>query len=283
MANIHTFGSTKDKEEDKDKNPDNEYYAGGRSSGVAVQGRDGGRATGGSGGGGGGGLGLGSLMGRLAESVGAQRQEPEEDTNGAKPIKITMTLWANGIFSLDDGESEIVPRNPQSDPASKEFLETVFRGQIPMELHTKYNGQPIDLVPDDKHTEEFQVKKRPMKMFSGGGRRLGDVTPNVTGVVPVSTAIAPQIDTTPPPKVEVDPNLPITRIQIRLADGTRLVSQFNPTQPVSVIRNFVGASRPDQNREYSFMTTFPNKVIDDETQTIEAAGLKNSVLVQKMK
>lgn len=42
------------------------------------------------------------------------------------------------------------------------------------------------------------------------------------------------------------------------------------------------SSRPENlTRPYVIATTFPNRVLDDDTQTIEAAGLKSSVVVQR--
>ena len=41
-------------------------------------------------------------------------------------------------------------------------------------------------------------------------------------------------------------------------------------------------SRPENHaRPYVIMTTFPNKTLEDNGQTIEAAGLVNSVVVQR--
>ena len=41
-------------------------------------------------------------------------------------------------------------------------------------------------------------------------------------------------------------------------------------------------SRPENHaRPYVIMTTFPNKMLEDETQSIQAAGLANSVVVQR--
>jgi UBX domain-containing protein 1 len=37
----------------------------------------------------------------------------------------------------------------------------------------------------------------------------------------------------------------------------------------------------NRTREYTIGTTFPNKTLDDYAQTIEAAGLKNAVIVQR--
>jgi UBX domain-containing protein 1 len=42
------------------------------------------------------------------------------------------------------------------------------------------------------------------------------------------------------------------------------------------------SSRPaSEQRPYTIGTTFPNKTLDDDAVTIEAGGLKNSVIVQR--
>ena len=42
------------------------------------------------------------------------------------------------------------------------------------------------------------------------------------------------------------------------------------------------SSRPENNtRPYTIGTTFPNRTLDDDSLTIEAAGLLNSVIVQR--
>ena len=41
-------------------------------------------------------------------------------------------------------------------------------------------------------------------------------------------------------------------------------------------------SRPENNaRAYAIMTTFPNRELQDDKLTIEAAGLANAVVVQR--
>jgi len=75
---------------------------------------------------------------------------------------------------------------------------------------------------------------------------------------------------------------PTTSVQIRLADGTRLVSRMNLTHTVGDIRGFINASRPGQSSvPYTIGTTFPNRVLDNDSLTIEAAKLQNSVIVQR--
>lgn len=73
---------------------------------------------------------------------------------------------------------------------------------------------------------------------------------------------------------------------------------MNLTHTVGDIRRFINAyvflfinfrflilfirSRPGtSSRSYSIQTPLPVKILDDESQTIEAAGLKNSVVVQR--
>lgn len=80
----------------------------------------------------------------------------------------------------------------------------------------------------------------------------------------------------------VDPALPVTSIQIRLADGTRLVARFNLHHTVNHIRAFIDASRPGGSTDYQLqMMGFPPKVLTDVYQTLEDAGLANSVIIQK--
>lgn len=81
----------------------------------------------------------------------------------------------------------------------------------------------------------------------------------------------------------VDQASPSTSIQLRLADGTRMVSRFNYYHTIRDIRGFIDASRPGAPRTYQLQTVgFPPKQLTDLEQTIEQAGLANSVVIQKL-
>lgn len=80
----------------------------------------------------------------------------------------------------------------------------------------------------------------------------------------------------------VDDSLPSTSIQLRLADGTRMVSRFNYSHTIRDIRAFIDASRPGGDRNYQLQTMgFPPKQLNDLDETIEQAGIANSVVIQK--
>lgn len=118
--------------------------------------------------------------------------------------------------------------------------------------------------------------------FQGVGRTLGSSSTPVaseptTASTPLNTATNPSRD------LVVDETLPSTSIQLRLADGTRMVSQFNYCHTISDIGSFIDASRPEGPRNYQLQIMgFPPKLLNDPTQTIEQAGLANSVVIQKL-
>ncbi len=159
----------------------------------------------------------------------------------------------------------------------------------------------------------------------------------------------------PPPSLSVPPALtwegadesqPTTSIQLRLADGSRMVAKFNLSHTVGDIRRwgrrvpvpapvwaascssvmspkvhlglhslpqdpwptlrfcrvrccptrarfsigekqlvelhrFIHASRPEMHQAYRLVTAFPAQQLDDDSATIQAAGLANSVIIQK--
>lgn len=126
----------------------------------------------------------------------------------------------------------------------------------------------------------FQEPEKPRVPFQGVGRTLGSSSTSATPEPAVTSTTLNTAQT--PSALVVDQSLPTTSIQIRLADGTRLISNFNYHHTIRDIRAFIDASRPEGARNYKLqMMSFPPKLLTDETQSIEAAGLANSVVIQK--
>ncbi|XP_029447198.1 UBX domain-containing protein 2B isoform X6 [Rhinatrema bivittatum] len=85
-------------------------------------------------------------------------------------------------------------------------------------------------------------------------------------------------------EVVVDELVPTTKIQIRLADGSRLIQRFNLTHRIMDVRHFIIDSRPEfATEDFALVTTFPNIELSDENQTIQEADLLNTVLLQRLK
>jgi UBX domain-containing protein 1 len=54
------------------------------------------------------------------------------------------------------------------------------------------------------------------------------------------------------------------------------------SQTVGDIRRFIAISRPDMSNSYRLLTTFPQKQLEDDSATIQATGLANAVVTQKL-
>ena len=108
-----------------------------------------------------------------------------------------------------------------------------------------------------KRITEDYVPPKGLKAFAGSGHRLGAVVPDfnmeTSSTMPGTFPVAPATLTRPTvqsstidrdhtsTRFEVDQSLPTTSVQIRLADGTRMVCRMNLTHTVLDIRNFINA------------------------------------------
>lgn len=202
------------------------------------------------------------------ETISSAPSHPETVTH-------TITFWTNG-FTIDDG-----PLRRLDDPENASFLESIKKSECPQELAPADRRTVVHVNLMRKEQECPVPKKRP-NSFQGQGRTLGS---NNDAVPPVEPTVMSNLQTAPPPSMGlvVDQALPSTSIQLRLADGTRMVSRFNFHHTVRDIRGFIDASRPAAPRSYHLQTVgFPPKQLTTLDQTIEEAGLANSVVIQKL-
>ncbi|TKW04833.1 hypothetical protein SEVIR_7G135500v4 [Setaria viridis] len=209
------------------------------------------------------------LSGETTPSAAPAPQEPVH-------ILHVIHLWNNG-FSVDDG-----PLRAYDDPENADFIESLKMSRCPQELEPADRTTPVH-VNVMKRLEDYREPIRSRSAFQGVGRTLGG-GPSTDE----TSAPAPAAPTSAPPAASrstsfvVDDSQPFTSIQLRLADGTRMVARFNMHHTVGDIRSFIDASRPGAARTYQLQTGFPPKQLADPTRTVEQAGLANSVIMQKM-
>lgn len=227
--------------------------------------------------------------------------DPNEPSNPTEETAIRhLTFWRDG-FSVEDGELR-----RYDDPAQAQILSEINAGRAPPSILDVLPGQPVELRVS-RRTEEDYVAT-PRRGFAGSGNRLGGVVPETSaapapapavpqvgmpGAFPVAVGSSSAASSTSQPartrelesagtRFAVDQTKPTTSVQVRLADGTRMMARMNLTHTVGDLRSFINASRPENNaRPYTIGTTFPNRTLDDDNVTIEAAGLRNSVIVQR--
>ena len=148
----------------------------------------------------------------------------------------------------------------------------IRRGQAPLALMNVQQDQEVD-VRLEPHDGPYVQPKKKYKPFGGGGQRLGSPTPGIPAASsssqPAGPSFAPSTSTQPA-QPSVDSSQPTISLQIRLGDGTRLVSRFNLTHTIGDVYAFVGASNPaSQARSWVLMTTFPSKELSDKDTKLE--------------
>ncbi|KAJ9094191.1 hypothetical protein QFC19_008042 [Naganishia cerealis] len=233
----------------------------------------------------------GSILGAGGNPGFAHGEEEEEEDDDEPQIR-HLTFWKDG-FSIEDG-----PLMKYDDPANKEILAAIKAGRAPLSILNVKFGQQVELRVAQRQTEAYQPPpKKPMKAFSGSGNRLGSPASQLVdsstsvpshqtshnmpgGFGATGQASADAIVQSGGLRLQVDESKPTTNVQVRLADGTKLVAKLNLDHTVGDIRRFISAAQPG-SRSYVIQTTFPNKTLDDESLTIEQAGLKNAVVVQR--
>ncbi|KAF8594705.1 SEP-domain-containing protein [Ceratobasidium sp. AG-I] len=210
---------------------------------------------------------------------------PPPDADEEEVAVREITFWRDG-FSIADG-----PLLKYDDPANQAILDAINSGAAPPSLLNVQVGQPVELRVARRTHEEYQPPPpRPAAPFSGSGNRLGAPVPGTSSEPSVPGAYSSAGSSAGPrvepdaiqTRFEVDNSQPTTSIQVRLADGTRLTCRMNHTHTVGDIRSFINASTPGAaSRPYTIGTTFPNRVLEDDKQTVESAGIKGSVVVQR--
>jgi len=197
----------------------------------------------------------------------------------------TMHLWADGV-SIDDG-----PLFRFDDPANQDMMTQINQGRAPLSLLDVQPEQEVDLNLMPHKDENYVKPKEKYKPFGGQGQRLGSPTPGPapSSSATTSRATAPPAATTSKPAevMTVDDTQPTLQLQIRLGDGTRLQSRFNTTHTVGDVYDFVNraSSAAASQRPYALMTTFPSKELEDKAVVLgEMADFKRGgVVVQKWK
>ncbi|XP_023606749.1 UBX domain-containing protein 2B isoform X2 [Myotis lucifugus] len=201
---------------------------------------------------------------RLGNSI-CKQSEYIYGENQMQDVQILLKLWSNG-FSLDDGELR-----PYNDPVNAQFLESVKRGEIPPELQRLVHGGQVNLDMEDHQDQEYIKPRLRFKAFSGDGQKLGSLTPEI-----VSTPSSPEEEEKSilNAAVLIDDSVPTTKIQIRLADGSRLIQRFNSTHRILDVRDFIVQSRPEfANLDFILITSFPSKELTDESLTLQEAAV----------
>ena len=200
------------------------------------------------------------------------RQDLRARPQPGQMVERTLHLWDDG-FSVDDGDLY-----RYDDPRNAHTLELINRGSAPLDLMNVENGQGVDVKLDHHNGQKYVRPKKKYRPFEGQGTRLGSPTPGgptSSSVATVSSAATGTTSTSAgtPANADVKPTVdesqPTVRLQIRLADGTRLPAQFNTTATIGDVQQFVRNAHGESSaRPFTLATTFPTKELTDQSAVI---------------
>eukprot|EP00270_Netrium_digitus_P016138 TRINITY_DN5750_c0_g1_i1.p1 TRINITY_DN5750_c0_g1~~TRINITY_DN5750_c0_g1_i1.p1 ORF type:complete len:474 (+),score=122.78 TRINITY_DN5750_c0_g1_i1:61-1422(+) len=225
---------------------------------------------------------LAAGAGSPAAAGGGSRGEGRE-AGGRNRRQHTITFWLNG-FTVDDG-----PLRQFNDPANARFLASLHRGECPEELSPGDPSVGVEVNLVKKQTNWESPPQPKYVSFSGTSRRLGGGGEGeATEAATASPAVAAEaVGTTTSLssssfELKVDESQPVTSIQLRLLDGTRMVARFNVYHTVGDIRRFLVAARPGSRPDFKLqLMGFPPVVLADNESTIAEAKLEKAVIMQK--
>ena len=176
--------------------------------------------------------------------------------------KLKLSLYKNG-FIMDNGEF----RN-KNEPANKKFMEEIEKGYIPNEL-VKKGITDLGIEMDDHRDENYEPPKEEKKFqaFTGLGKSISSV--NTEGLHVNKNASS-----------NVDRSKPTCKVNIRLFNGEVVSEDFNLSQTLQDVINFVKKKSGSNN--FSLLDGFPPRPLTSYNKTIQELHLEGSLLTQKI-
>nr|XP_046229922.1 UBX domain-containing protein 2A isoform X3 [Scatophagus argus] len=203
------------------------------------------------------------------------------DASGTSKVEMVVRLWKDG-FTVNDEEFR-----SYSVPENQDFLDAIKRGcqgwsliclrELPAEWESRAEEEELEISVEDLTEENYVPKKKAFHPFSGRGYRLGSVAPRV---VARSPSVHEDGESLPIPMVTLDHALPVTSLQIWLADGRRLVQRFNLSHRITDVQDFVARSQRSCP-PFVLTTSLPFRELNDKELSLEEADLANAVIVQR--
>ena len=186
----------------------------------------------------------------------------DKEKYGKTKNKVKLTVYKNG-FILDNGEFR-----KKDEPANKKFMEEIEKGYIPNELVQK-GITDLGVEMDDQRDKNYEPPKEEKKFnaFTGAGQSLYSV--NTQGLHVDKNACS-----------NVDKSKPTCKVNIRLFNGEVVSEDFNLTQTLQDVINFVKKKSGSNN--FSLLDGFPPRPITSYNKTIQELHLEGSLLTQKI-
>ena len=143
----------------------------------------------------------------------------------------------------------------------------LYEGKNIKDKESKDNIQEVEIDDEEYKPEEEEKEEKEFKAFSGMGIKISDI--KIKGL---------KIDKNY--KLQIDRQKPFCKINIRLFNGEIANEDFNITQTLQDIINYVKIKSGSNN--FSLLDGFPPKPLTQMNKTIEELHLEGSILTQRI-
>jgi len=151
-------------------------------------------------------------------------------------------------------------------------------------------NKAIGVQDDLDHQAQEELVKSTAKVtpFGGKGNVLGSIS-TVATLEPPPEIQDPEEAATEAAQIKADE--PVTSVQVRLVDGSRMVVKLNHSHTVEDLRTFIITARPQYNGvPFSLVTTIPwlepsllYKELTENQQTLREAEILGAAILQRLK
>eukprot|EP01124_Arcella_intermedia_P007101 TRINITY_DN14308_c0_g3_i2.p1 TRINITY_DN14308_c0_g3~~TRINITY_DN14308_c0_g3_i2.p1 ORF type:complete len:731 (+),score=170.99 TRINITY_DN14308_c0_g3_i2:325-2193(+) len=226
-----------------------------------------------------------------SDNIAPSKEQPIESKTESDPSTewIELSLERNGITGLVKASSVNGP--------CYEFkliemdLEDLYGGTIyttesidelkkdtPQNSWAMYQRTRFKKINPNTNRKRPKRKKVPQRPFTGKGYSL--IGSAIGKPTDITEALFPQEKPNHTYKLPILANqLPTTKISVKAFNGKNQVIELNLTHTVGDVYEAVRYYFPE-GPEFRLMVTYPRKVLRDLGETVQAAGLLNSLLVQ---
>ncbi|KII73263.1 NSFL1 cofactor p47 [Thelohanellus kitauei] len=196
---------------------------------------------------------------------------PASDTD---PSEVTVIdIYQNGF--LLDGERFF----PLNDPKTREYLEHIVQGYVPIELHKQFKTKSQKpLISLNNKAEEFYEPPKPDVTFSTNFKVLGSadlINASQANIIPLGPGETRRVT----PIVAVT-SRPTSKIVYRFIDGSRRNVVINPD--VHTVRDLYSHIRSEtSDHNFVLVNGYPSQIIPENDTLIEKAGLLDSIIFMR--